>query len=359
MFRILYFGFCCLLVACGTALPPEPGRVNSAGTPPDDELGTGTQTIDSYTVACSGPYRATAGKAFTIVVYLKDDAPTEAEAVIMGPRDRITFDPPSFTVHKRVPMFVSATINEKGFGTAYVEAIGPGIGDFCDLTIDTGFPGKLKAAVSTLPYNHPLAFSVQITDGNDKPLPVEAPLSMEIQSWDLLLDKNSIPRAGDTAGKTIRVPVAIGSVSSQPVELRSMNWKGGTVHLLATLKTNVGSVVAQDTLSLESEPVWWLPLALAVMGALLYVLYRVTQEENFWTQWKTILPRRLLAGAVAGIIAYLFADSDPLGLKLDTHVLRTYPLLGFLFSFLGIDVLLGKFWPKNTGEVQSIVPRRT
>lgn len=55
-----------------------------------------------------------------------------------------------------------------------------------------------------------------------------------------------------------------------------------------------------------------------------------------------------MTSILAGIIAWLFADFDILGIKLDPHVLRTYPLLGFLFSYIGIDVLLrGRFAAKQ------------
>jgi hypothetical protein len=41
-------------------------------------------------------------------------------------------------------------------------------------------------------------------------------------------------------------------------------------------------------------------------------------------------------------LAYLTANLDLFGLKLDPNILRTYPLLGFLFSYIGIDRLFAK-----------------
>jgi hypothetical protein len=360
MYRVAYLSLFLILLSCGTSRSPKPGNGDTVGATKSEEvaglgeeLGTSVQMIDSYTVACTSPYRATVGKAFKVQVYLKDDAPTKVERVTMGGSESITYDPDHFVLHKGTPLFVTATVKDKGFGLAYVEAIGPKIGDFCDLTINIGFPGQLKAPISSLSYNQPRTFSVQIADSNDKPLPVEAPLFMEIQSWDALLGERSIPRPEENPGRTIRLPVPIGSTSSPPFVVTAISEKGGTVHLLATLKTNTGAVVAQSTLSVESKPEWWLPVAMAIAGALLYALYRVLQEDDLWKNWRTLLPRRLLVGLFAGGIAYLFADSDPLGLKLDPHVLRTYPVLGFLFSFLGIDVLLSKFGPKNTGRGDS------
>ena len=53
--------------------------------------------------------------------------------------------------------------------------------------------------------------------------------------------------------------------------------------------------------------------------------------------------RILVTSAIAGAVAYLVAHEDILGLKLNPGVLRTYPLLGFLFSYLGFEALAGKF----------------
>jgi hypothetical protein len=50
----------------------------------------------------------------------------------------------------------------------------------------------------------------------------------------------------------------------------------------------------------------------------------------------------LVGRALAGLIGYFFAHLDLLGLKLDPNVLRSYPLIGFLFSYFGFEVLLPK-----------------
>lgn len=53
-----------------------------------------------------------------------------------------------------------------------------------------------------------------------------------------------------------------------------------------------------------------------------------------------------------GFIAWLFAPMDVLGIKLDPDILRTYLILGFALSFLGVDKVLGKALGKKEGSTE-------
>jgi len=52
---------------------------------------------------------------------------------------------------------------------------------------------------------------------------------------------------------------------------------------------------------------------------------------------------KLFAGAIAGAAAYLLADLDVIGVKLDTSSPRTFCILSFLFAYIGLDVLMNRF----------------
>jgi hypothetical protein len=104
-------------------------------------------------------------------------------------------------------------------------------------------------------------------------------------------------------------------------------------------------VVTQANFSLQVVPVWWLPIALAMSGSLLYWIYSFARKPVVSS---AIFPE-IIAGIFGGLIAYLFAGYDLLGLKLDPNVLKTYPLLGFLFAYVGIDVLLGNRFRSGEG----------
>ncbi len=93
---------------------------------------------------------------------------------------------------------------------------------------------------------------------------------------------------------------------------------------------------------------------LAIFGALLHSLFVVLQAKRGSDCWVT-----LTTSLFAGGIAWAFAGFDVLSLKLDPNVLQTYLILGFLFSYIGIDVIVGKGFPgltrtrdaaRNSGE---------
>ncbi len=81
---------------------------------------------------------------------------------------------------------------------------------------------------------------------------------------------------------------------------------------------------------------------MAIFGAVLYFVYSVYSDDK-----RENVRSKLWATLAAGVIAWLFTGFDLLGLKLDTNSLRTYAITGFLFCFLGVDVLLTKRFPRT------------
>ena len=289
-------------------------------------------------LGCAWPYRAEIGRPFVVAVAL--EAPDESSSTMVpvtmgGHGDDVTYEPAAFTLSPGKKQFVNVTVKSSRSGLVVMNAFPGDDRGFCDFVIDVGFQGHLKATALPLVYNEPQSLNVQIVDSNDKPIPADTSLKMSLQSADAVLN-----------AATLDVP--IGSTESLPFLMRSMNLKGGPVHLLATLTTKDRVVLSQNVFALDTEPVWWLPVLLAIGGGLLHGIYRALQEPR-----SRGLIVKLAISIVAGLVAYLFANLDLLGLKLDPHLLRTYPLIGFLFSFIGIDVLLpGKFTNKKTGEAE-------
>ena len=66
-------------------------------------------------------------------------------------------------------------------------------------------------------------------------------------------------------------------------------------------------------------------------------MYSLAQDRRLSSHWKYAIPLQIVTAIVVGLLAYLTANLDLLGLKLDPNVLGTYPLLGFLFAYIGID----------------------
>jgi len=48
----------------------------------------------------------------------------------------------------------------------------------------------------------------------------------------------------------------------------------------------------------------------------------------------------IASGSVAGALAYFLSNFDVLGIAVDTSSLRGFVILGFLFSYVGVDLIL-------------------
>jgi len=261
---------------------------------------------------------------------------------------RITYKPQILYLRSGDHQNVEATASESTSGLVLVEAFSNDGHAGCDFLLDAGFTGHLKATPVSLPYNQPRSLSIQIVDQDDKPLPALGAFTMQIQTEDAKLLTTEDAASSRNAPSVLPTRVPAGSTSTVPFLLKSTDPKGGPIHLLATLSIENGSVIAQNTFSFDADPAWWLNILLAIGGASLYGTYHLlrVQERN------DSLMRKILSTAAAsvmtGLIAYLFADFDLLGLKLDPRALRTYAVLGFLFAFAGVDLLLSKKFPVSS-----------
>jgi hypothetical protein len=138
---------------------------------------------------------------------------------------------------------------------------------------------------------------------------------------------------------------------SPQFQLTPKNVQGGVSHLNTTLTlVDYDFSLDSESFSLPTEAADWLPILLAVAGGFLYGIYKilnldVTAKQNSFSG-KTAM---LVGSGLAGFVGYLVANLDLLGIKLDPSVLRTYPLLGFLVAYVGLDAFLKEKAPQSTG----------
>ena len=234
--------------------------------------------------------------------------------------------------------YIKATVKNKGSGLVHFVAFADGYSEF-DTTVDVGFDGKVRLTqTAPLSYNEPGALNVEVVDQDGKALSFDNGLSIELASVDaVILNSAAKPHWGPEA----TLEMAPGARFSPPFSIKSQNLSGGDIHLTTSLK--LGEVIlTQENHSFEVAPARWLPVLSAIIGALLYSLFSIENDEKRSKIWE-----KIGTGIVAGAIAWLFTGFDILGLKLDTHSLRTYTITGFLFAFLGVDVLLSKKFPRT------------
>lgn len=296
------------------------------------------------------PNKATVESPFHLVLTLKpktgcNEADTQskrkpAEVLVnMFLDPQVEYDPKQFKVLPCKDAFVRVTVKKKGAGLANLAAFADGYSYFSE-GLDVGFDGKVNVtSTAPLSYGEPGTLNVEVVGQDDKPLSFANPLSVTLESLDAALLGPSENANQWTHSVTLHLDP--GARSSPQFQIKSEKVRGGAVHLSTSLLLGV-VILSQENHSFNAAPAAWLPVVLAIFGALLYSLYSILSDDR-----RENVKQKLFASSVAGTIAWLFTGFDLLGLKLDTNSLRTYAITGFLFSFLGVDVLLSRKFPRT------------
>jgi hypothetical protein len=268
-------------------------------------------------------------------------------------QDDITFQQNSFSLSPGERKQVTATINSSLSGLTSFSARGSD-GSFCENYIVAGFLGHLKVEPVRLAYNKARTLTVDVLDNNGNTISVGVPLYVYIETSDALLTQITVANGRDRqqlAGTAeIFTEIGAGNSSTSQFSIVSPSIWGGPVHLKVIAKTmGAGQSVAEGNFAFDTDPAVWLPISLAIGGALLYGIYSLAQDTKLESHWKRAVPFQIVISVVAGLLAYLTANLDLFGVKLDPNILRTYPLLGFLFAYIGIDRLFAKRFGQNQG----------
>ncbi len=338
----------CLLTSCSRQPPPGDAGGDSGSAP-------------SYGKAllCSVHTRVTIGKPFGIeieepqAVRAKNEpqgrglsnaqrpSSTSLDSISFLSQDDLTFEPESLTLAPGQKKQIIAVLKSSQTGLASFSSSGTA-SDSCSQTIDAGFLGHLKMQPARLRYNTPQIMTVDVVDNSGSPLPLNVPLFLYLQTGDGFLTNRSVANGRDrspTPGYAEAVAnISTNASSSSQFGFTSSNIWGQTVHLRVIATTAPGRQgLTEGNFTFEADPAWWIPISLAIGGGLLYGMYSLAQDAELPNHWKRAVPIQIVTAIVAGLLAYLTANLDLLGLKLDPSLLRTYPLLGFLFSYIGID----------------------
>jgi hypothetical protein len=300
---------------------------------------------ESPSFSCTSPYEVALNQWFTVQCQTEHGSGTSVNAVNT---ESVQYDPTRFKIEPGQSKLIKVRIKQSTTGFAPVEFFPDRDYPAFNTVVDVGFKGHLRPFPETLvlAYDTPETISIEVVDENNKPipLPTSADLRIEAVGAQLSVGKLSTPADYTAWVESIKVPIEPRARASPQFRLKSTAWEGGVIRL-STVLTVSNQVVTQANFSLQVVPVWWLPIALAMSGSLLYWIYSFARKPVVSS---AIFPE-IIAGIFGGLIAYLFAGYDLLGLKLDPNVLKTYPLLGFLFAYVGIDVLLGNRFRSGEG----------
>jgi hypothetical protein len=307
-------------------------------------LDCNAQGVSNARVILSTPYAGKVGEPFQIELSL-DPPNAKPVEVTFEPREGIVYPKARIIVGPGAHQFVAAKPTTLGTdGMPWIHATASGY-DAGWEAINLGFLGHLKpSGVDKLPYAEPTSLTFSLVDQEGRAFRSDKELSLLVESTDAALQMHD--QTGSLKLKLLR----FANVSPQ-FQVTSKNLEGGAIHINTTLMYSEDYSLDSQSFSIPSEPAWWVPIALAIGGGLLYGIYKALDFKNLPAQNVTwTIVGLITTSGLSGVLGYLIADLDLLGLKLDPNVLRTYPLIGFLVAYIGMDTLVtDKLGIKRTG----------
>lgn len=270
----------------------------------------------------------------------------DSVTVNMQQNPNIVYDPRSFTLTPGQTQKVTATVNKSASGLAWIFAsasnwkpISRSIvvgGSGVRLNLILGQPVESRRARN---------FSVGFVDEAGTPVNLEAE---GILSLEASLGSNLVFYSEQTKQWTNEIYVVVekGNDESRPLQLRATSWVADTGKVLISLKTPENNKVRTASFTIDIVPPWWLLMGNGMLGGLLYSLVQYLRNilgstrKRSVAAWLRQISLAMLLGIVPGALAYLFAAWNILGIKADTTSLKGFFILGFLFAYIGMDVVL-------------------
>lgn len=287
---------------------------------------------------------AKVGESLEIDVHLVPAAAAQAR-ITTDPTWGLTYHPSTFVLGPGERKSLSAEVNKTATGIAWVHVQFPGYTDGWYAIVTDVNASLAISSTPTLSYKSPSTLTVSVNDNAGKPLRLPAYLTLQLSSSD-----GELKQPNANWSNAISIEMAPGAQRSPSFQIRPISRTGGLVHLETTVTPEgQAQVIAQDEFSLPADPVWYLPILLAIAGGLAHGVYKALRlEEVDSKKGIATMAVVILGSSVAGLIGYFFAHLDLLGLKLDPNSLRSYPIIGFLFSYFGFEVLLPKKSPNQS-----------
>lgn len=295
-------------------------------------------------IALHVPEEITPEKAFNLDVELVPTTPRAPQTarVYLGPTRRVVYEPSSAVVTSGNRTTIEVVVHQTGSGLTEISAAAEGWSPL-RMTVNTGFRGKLRPSLGkSLQGGRTHAFTLGIVDSLDKPMQVDAPVTVTLSvngAW--LRSESTTP----VWRRKIILLIEQGLSTSELVEIKPASRTGSTAHLMTVLKINDDAVLSDQVFEIAILPAWWVPLALAILGGLLGGLY-VTVRKFAKTRrafgpftWRVAVPT-IASGLAAGVLAYLSASFNVVGIQVDPAALEGYVFLGVFFAYVGVDTVL-------------------
>jgi hypothetical protein len=258
----------------------------------------------------------------------------------MEQTSQIKYEPRVFTVKPGERKTIKATVLKTNSGLAPIVATADNWETYTTIVI-TGFNARLKTNITeAIDSGVTKSFSINLVDNQGNPVQLDSDVDLTLQGSQI-----KVKTSEDTAWHDrIVIPLRENSSSSPALSIQSDSLIADKGLISVQLESN-GFVVHNADLWIEVKPRWYVPLLMAMLGGVLQGIYKVVKESK--NPKNSLLPYGLGAalvglstGAISGALAYLMANWGVLGIKVDTTTLQGFVILGFLFSYIGVDVVL-------------------
>lgn len=267
----------------------------------------------------------------------------ESVKVYMEQTTKVKYNPRVFTLKPRERKTINVNIVKTYSGLVVVAASAEPTCDILEQTIDAGFSAKLKTNIDgPIEGNLVKSFSIAFVDNQGNRVPMDANLTLTLQASKLRI--RQLP-TDDWADKLV-LDIKANSSSTPVVEIKPETWFADTGVISAEIKTKgYDFVIHDENIWINIQSRWYIPLLMAIFGGMLHSFYEVSKK---YQADKIRASRFILSvgipgfvtGALAGTLAYLLASWGVLGIKVDTTTIQGFIILGFLFSYVGIDLIL-------------------
>jgi len=208
--------------------------------------------------------------------------------------------------------------------------------------VDSSLPKTLEAGME---YDFELSFKGIHGDL----VPLGAPATLMLSGEHLSFMYKGMPHP------VLEVYVPGGSQTSRTLTATPTRRLGGSAALAIDVRINNDYSVGEFRHEFVVQPEWWTILLLCISGGAMYSAARLLLLVETLKRYKR--ERRLRVAIttsalalIASGIAYMLGRFDVLGLHLEATGPRTFVLLGFLFSYVGVDALANRLLGRESSD---------
>jgi hypothetical protein len=316
---------------------PTPVPIPTVPTP------VSTQAAGNNILRADLPWKVEINKPFKMLVWYKSTNSTSgAFSVSTDVSEKVGYDPDTVTLqHPNLRQKIMVTVGSAPSGLAELMVVSDCCGEGIVVTVDAGFKGRVRwKTPPSLESRSVRPATIELVDSQDQPLALDAPMHLKLAATNA-----EIRAEGKSWGNALDFALGDGDRSTPTFEMRPtpLDVASGTIQVTGYIN-KPDYIILKTNLDFDISPPWWLRLGMAACGGLLFSIYRIFRKRSGWTVSSIV--RAGGTGVAAGLFAYVLADLDVLGIKLDTTHLRAFVVLGLVVAYAGVEPILSAFVKK-------------